>query len=85
MQRRMGRAVAARQSDIRVRDGTEGVAGTRRCGGEEGAERIRRFFSFFLERLGARASGEWSSGCIAAHYRHRPGGWTSYAQHYSYE
>jgi hypothetical protein len=44
----MGRVAAVRQSDIRVRDGTDGVATASRYGGDEGAEGIRRFF---LERL----------------------------------
>jgi len=36
-----------RQSGIRVRDGTDGVAAARRCGGEEGAKGTRRFSLFF--------------------------------------
>jgi hypothetical protein len=43
----MGRAAAARQSGIRVQDGMDGVVAARRCGGEEGAEGIRRIDEFF--------------------------------------
>jgi hypothetical protein len=49
--RQMGGAAATRQSDIRVRDRTDGVAATKR-GGEEGAEGIRRFFLFFKNGWG---------------------------------
>jgi hypothetical protein len=55
----MGRAAAVRQSGIRVRDGTNVVAAARRCGGEEGAEEIRRFFCFFITVWG---KDEWMSG-----------------------
>jgi hypothetical protein len=48
--------IATRQSVIHIRDETDGVAGARRCGEEEGAEGIRRFFLFF-RTAGARASG----------------------------
>jgi hypothetical protein len=44
---RMGHMAVARQSGIRVRDETDEVAATRRCGGKEGAEGIRRFFFLF--------------------------------------
>ena len=44
--RRMERAAAARQIDIRVRDDTDGVADARRGGGEEIAQGIRRIFLF---------------------------------------
>jgi hypothetical protein len=56
--RQMGGAAATRQSSISVRDGTDGVAAARRCGEEEEAEEIRRFFSFF-RTLGAE--GKWMS------------------------
>jgi hypothetical protein len=46
---RMGHMAAARQSGIRVRDVTDGVAAARRCGGEEGPEEIKKVFFLFLE------------------------------------
>jgi hypothetical protein len=59
----MGHAAAARQSDIRVRDGTYGVVAARRVGGEDGSEGIRGFFLFFRMVGG---EGEWMSGRWAA-------------------